>query len=822
MFVSQQRNFFLENWLQDIRYAIRTLAKGPGFALVAILTLALGIGANTAIFSVVENILLRPLPYPQPGQLVDISAAYLPALPKLSIAAGDFTDWRRQTQSVSALEAYSVISYGGNLTGDGEPQRVQTTYATSGFFPMLGIRPVVGRGFFLEEDRAGSGAIALLSHELWQSRYGADPRIVGQGITLDNQQYTVVGVLPAGFKLFRKADLWMPYGQMPEDLSDHIHHRLIVYARRKPDFTVSQVQAEFDELNRQEAIAYPEAHKNWTINVRQLEDPTATSLRKTLLLLSGAVGLVLLIACANIANLLLVRNAAREREIAVRTALGAGGWRLVRQLLTESMLLALLGGALGVLLALGGLRALAAVAPPNLAVLHGVAMNVWVFGFALCVCVLTGVVCGALPATQIFRANLNSILKQGSKGASNSGGHAVHKTLVVAEIAMALMPLLGAGLLLRSFQRVLDVDPGFRPDHILTMEIQHAGLSSAKFAQLPEAEQLRIARGLSQKLDEILEGVQALPGVKQAGGIDVLPLNRGLAQAARFAVEGQSAASRGALPIANIRTVTTDYFATAGIPLLRGRLLAKEDRGLLNTVINDTMARRFWPDGDAVGKRVNFCPLDAQVCWYTVVGIMGNVHQYGLEDDPGFDSYSAGGWTPNLVIRSASDPAALAAAVSDVVHKIDATLPIVNVTTMDGLIADSMSPRRFIAALISVFAGLALVLAAVGIYGVMSYSVSQRTQEIGIRMALGAQFADVRRMILRQSLAMTLLGVALGLAGSFALARFLASLLFGVGAYDAATFIGVAILLVAVAMTASYIPARRAVRVDPIVALRCE
>jgi putative ABC transport system permease protein len=807
---------------KDLRYAIRTLVKSPGFAVVAILTLGLGIGANTAIFSVVENVLLRPLPYPEPNLLVEISAAYLPALPKLSVAAGDFTDWRRAAKSVSALEACSVISYGSNLTGDGEPQRVQTTYATAGFFPMLGIRPVVGHLFSPEEDKTGNGSIAMLSHELWQSRYGADPQILGRSVTLDNEKYTIVGVLPAGFKMFRKADLWMPYGQMPENLSDHIHHRLIVYARRKPEFAISQVKAEFDELNHQEAIAYPEAHKNWTISVQQLQDPAAANLRKTLLMLSGAVGLVLLIACANIVNLLLVRNAAREREIAMRTALGADGWRLVRQLLTESMVISLLGGIFGLVLALVGLRVLSALVPPNLAVLHGVTMNVWVLAFALGVCVLAGLVCGALPATQVFKTNLNAVLKQGGKGSAGSGRHAVHKTLVVGEIAMALMPLLGAGLLLRSFQHVLEVDPGFRPDHILTMEIQHAGLSAAKFSQLPEAEQNRIQREQSQKFDEILEGVQALPGVKKAAGIDVLPLNRGLAQAARFAVEGEEVSSKGARPIANLRIVTTDYFSTAGISLLRGRLLTKDDRGLPNTVINDAMARRFWPNGDAVGKRVNFCPLDPQACWYTVVGIVGNVHQYGLEDDPGFDSYSAGGWTPNLVVRSASDPGALTAAVTDVVHKVDATLPIVSVLTMDELIANSMSPRRFVATLISVFAALALVLAAVGIYGVMSYAVSQRTQEIGIRMALGAQFGNVQSMILRQSLTLTLLGVALGLAGSFALVRFLSSLLFGVGAYDAATFFSVALLLVVVALAASYIPARRAVRVDPIVALRCE
>jgi putative ABC transport system permease protein len=812
----------IDNLLQDIRYGTRTLRKNPGFIVVAVVTLGLVLGANTAIFSIVENVLLRPLPYPQPEQLVEISSAYLPTLPKLAIAAGDFTDWKRQASTLSALEARSVISYGSNLTGDGEPQRVQTTYATSGLFAMLGIRAAAGRAFYPEEDKPGNAPIAMLSHELWQSRYGGDPGVVGRTITLDDQKYAITGVLPAGFQMFRKADLWMPYGQMPEDLSDHVHHRLTVYGRRKAEFSLAQVQAEFNELNHQEAIAYPAPHKNWTLNVEQLEDPAATNLRKTLLMLSGAVGLVLLIACTNIANLLLVRNAAREREFAVRTALGAGGWRLVRQLLTESVLISLSGGALGLMLAFGGLRLVGTLVPPSAAVLRRISMDGVVFVFAFCVCVLAGIICGVLPATQIFKTNVNAVLKQGGLGASGTGKQRVHKFLVVSEIAMALMPLLGAGLLLRSFQRVLEVDPGFRPDHLLTMEVQHAGVSATKFSQLPEEEQKKIAIQLSQKFDEILESVKSLPGVKAAGGIDVMPVNHGLAQAARFTVEGQPAPTDGAFAIAEMRTATTNYFSAVGIPLLRGRLLTKEDRGILNMVINETMAKRFWDDGDAVGKRVNLCPLDPEACWFTVVGIVGNVRQYGLDGTTSFDTYFAGGWTPHLLVRSATDPASLTAAVTQAVHKIDATLPIINITTMDGLISDSMSPRRFTATLTSVFAGLALLLATVGIYGVMSYSVSQRTQEIGIRMAMGAESKHVQSMILLQSMKMTLAGVAVGLTGAFLLVRFLSSLLFGVGEYDAITFMGVALLLMGVALAASYVPARRAVRVDPIVALRSE
>jgi putative ABC transport system permease protein len=812
----------MENLAQDIRYGIRTLAKNPGFTIAAVLTLALGIGANTAIFSVIENVLLRPLPYPQPERLVEIWNTYEPQVPRAGLSPGDYADWRQQNQSFSEMGAYARISQGFNLTGEGEPQRILAGYASSELFPMLGAKVVAGRSFLSEEDRAGSEPVVILSHRLWQSRFGGDPGVVGRAIAVDNQRYRVVGVLPAGFQLLRWPDLWMPIGQYGDDLTEHVHHAFDAVARLKPGISLAQARDEINRLNQQEAIRYPDAHKNFGVRVQTLQDPSAASLRNTLLVLFGAVGLVLLIACVNTANLLLVRNAAREREVAVRTALGASSGRLMRQLLTESTLLALLGGALGLFLAIAGLKVLLAFVPADLPVLRDSRLNGTVLVFTVAICIATGLACGLLPAVRMVKTNLAGVLKQGSKGASAAGHHKTHNVLVISEIAMALIPLIGAGLLLRSFQQMLEVDPGFRMDHILTMEIEQPALTFAQINQLSQEEQIKLGAKQAQQFERIATQIRALPGVTEVGGIDDLPLSNEFRQASRFVIEGQPLPAAGARPIVQFRTVSLSYFSTVGIPLRAGRLFTEDDSKLLNAVINETMAERFWPRGDALGKRVNLCSLDPKPCWYTIIGIAGNVHQFGLDGQPTFDLYFTGGWTPYLVVRTALDPLGIAAAVREVVHKVEPNLPVTHVMTMDGLLSGSVSPRRYSAVLIGIFAVLALLLAAVGIYGVMSYAVSQRTQEIGLRMALGAPAGSVRGMILGQMLRLTMLGVGIGLAGSFVVARFLASLLFGVGTYDPATFLGVAVLLVAVALSASYIPARRAMRVDPLVALRYE
>jgi putative ABC transport system permease protein len=813
----------MQTLMQDLRYALRTLVKSPGFTFVAVLTLALAIGANTAIFSVVENVLLRPLPYPEPQRLVEIFNTYFPQVPRTGLSPGDYADWREQAKSFSAMEAYAQVSQGLNLTGDGEPQRVQVAYVSAGLFGLLGASEAAGRFFVPEEDRAGHAPVVILSHRLWQSRFGTDPGVVGHTVALDDQRYTVVGVLPATFEMLRWADVWMPLGQYNDDLTEHVHHAFVAIARLKQGFSLTQAREEINALNRMEAAAYPDAHKNFGAVVQPLENPSAAKLRRTLVVLFSAVGLVLLIACANIMNLLLVRNASREREISLRTALGADTWRLLRQLLTESLMLTLAGGALGVILAFTGLKVLTVFAPSDLEALQRTSLNGWVLAFTLAVCIATGLVCGAVPALRTLRTDLAGALKQGSKGSSSLAHQRTHKLLVISEIAMAILPLIGAGLLLRSLQHLLTVDPGFRPDHVLTMEVQQAGLSFAQSSKLSQEEQVKLGESQSLKFEQIAAQIRTLPGVKEVGGIDDLPLGNELRQASRFVIEGQPLPAAGARPIAQTRTVSLSYFATARIPQLAGRAFTADDWKAFSTVvINEAMARRYWPKGDALGKRINFCSLDPKPCWVSIIGIVGNVHQFGLEAEPTYDSYFTGGWTPYLVIRSAVDPATLAQSITQMLHKSEPNLPISRVITMDGLISDSVSPRRFSAVLIGIFAGLALVLAAVGIYGVMSNTVSARKQEIGIRMALGAQPNGVKAMILAESARLTLMGIAGGLAAAFVLVRFLASLIFGVSAYDWVTFGGVAVLLTGVALVASYIPARRAVRVDPVIALRYE
>jgi putative ABC transport system permease protein len=808
--------------MQDIRYGARTLVKNRGFTVVAVFTLALGIGANTAIFSVVENVLLRPLPYTEPGRLVEIWNTYPPQVPRAALSPGDYADWQKEAKSFSEMGAYTNVSHGFNLTGEGDPRRVLAGYASSSFFPMLGVRVVAGRSFVAEEDRAGSAPVVLLSHRLWQGQFGGDPRVVGHTVGLDNRRFTVAGVLPAGFQLLRWADVWMPIGQYDDDLTEHVHHAFVAIARLKEGVSVSQARAEIEQLHHQSAVSYPVEHKNFGVLLQKLQDPAAEKLRGTLLILFGAVGLVLLIACANIVNLLLVRNAAREKEIAVRMALGANQWRLIRQLLTESLLLSFLGGGVGLVFAAGGLKVLNSLVPADLTVLRETGLNGWVLGFTVAVCLLAGMACGLLPALRTAKPNLAGTLKQGGKGGSAVGHHKTHNLLVITEVAMALVPLIGAGLLLRSFQNLMQVDPGFQTEHILTMEVEQPKLTFAQYGQLTDDEQTQLTKKQSLQFEQIAEQIRALPGVKEVGGIDDLPLGKELRQAGRFVIEGRPLPVAGARPIAQYRTASLRYFSTLQIPLRAGRLFNQEDWSLTNIAINDAMARRFWPDGDAIGKRVDLCSLDKKSCWYTIVGIVGNVHQFELESEPTYDIYFSAGWTPYFIIRTASDPTAVAAAATEVIHRADPSLPVTQLMTMDALLSDSVSTRRFSALLIAAFAVLALALAAVGIYGVMSYTVSQRTQEIGIRMALGAQPRNVQGMMLGHSVKLTLIGVSLGLAGAFALVRFLKSLLFGVGAYDAVTFTGVPLLLAAVAIAASYLPVLRAVRVDPIVALRYE
>jgi putative ABC transport system permease protein len=810
------------NLWQDLRHGLRALRKTPGFTAIAVLTLGLGIGANTAIFSVVENVLLRPLPYRDPSALVQVWNTYLPQFPQIPNSPGDFQDFRRQAASFSEMAAYVDIPQGFNLTGEGEPQRLEARYATSGFFSLLGIEPVAGRTFSPDEDQPGASPVVMLSHRLWQSRFGSAPAVIGRTLILDGRGYTLAGVLPAGFRLAPTTDIWVPAGQFGDDLTSHLHHEFNIIARLKPGVGISQAQAELVTLNHQEEQAFPDTHKNWGVLVTPMEDPSAVKMRVALLVLFGAVGLVLLVACANIVNLLLARNAVRQKEIALRVALGASRSRLLGQLLTESTLLSLLGGALGILLAMVGLRVLGAFVPPDLASVKETGLNGWVLGFTLAVSLFAGIVCGLIPAVLTLKQDLHGILKEGTRTAGAAGGQKIRSLLVVSEIALALIPLVGAGLLIRSFHRLLEVDPGFQRDHILAMEVDQPQLPPAEQNKLTDEQQTELARKQALRFDELVQHLQALPGTKAAGGITVLPLGSSMRSASRFVVEGQPLPANGARPVAETRGVSSGYFAAMGIPLRIGRPLDAHDYGGYNIAVNEVIAKRFWTGGDPIGKRINLCSLDPHPCWFTIVAVVGNVHQYGLEAAPTPDVYFTGGWTQYAVIRTASDPVALAQASIGEIHKFDPSLPVTHVMTLDNLLADSVSPRRFSTFLLGVFAGLALLLAAMGIYGVMSYVVSLRTNEIGIRMALGAQSRDIWRLVIGRGAQLALAGVALGLIGAFALTKLISSLLYGVKPTDPVTFGGVALLLVGVALLACYVPARRAMRVDPMVALRYE
>jgi putative ABC transport system permease protein len=811
----------MEHVLQDLRHAFRALRKSPGFTTVAVLTLGLGIGANTAIFSVVENVLLRPLPYRDPTALVQVWNTYLPQFPQVPNSPGDFQDFGRQAASFSGMAAYVDIPQGFNLTGDGEPQRLEARYATSGLFSLLGVQPVVGRSFLPEEDKPGQSPVILLSHRLWQSRFGSNPAAVGRTLILDGRGYVLAGILPASFRLAPSTDIWMPAGQYGDDLTSHLHHEFNIIGRLKPGISISQAQAELSTLNRQEEQAFPDTHKNWGILVTPMEDPSAVKMRVALLILFGAVGLVLLLACANIVNLLLARNAVRQKEIALRVALGASRSRLLGQLLTESILLSLLGGALGILLAAAGLRILGAFVPSDLARVRDTGLNGGVLGFTLAVSFLVGIVCGLIPAIQTLKQDLQGTLKEGTRSAGAAGGQKIRSLLVVSEIALALIPLVGAGLLIRSFHRLLEVNPGFQPEHILSMEVDQPQLPPDEINKLTPEQQIALSKKQSLQFDQLAQKIQELPGVKAVGGISVMPLGSAMRSASRFVIDGQPLPANGARPVAETRVVSPGYFAAMGIPLRMGRPLDAHDYGEQRVIVNDAIANRFF-GGDAVGKRVNLCSLDPTPCWSTIIGVVGNVHQYGLEAAPTLDIYFTGGWTQYLLVSASPDAAVLDQTVINQVHAFDPTLPVTHILTLDNLLSDSVSPRRFSTFLLGIFAGLALLLAAMGIYGVMSYVVSLRTNEIGIRMALGAQPRDIWRLVIGRGVQLAFAGVALGLIGAFALTKLIASLLYGVTPSDPLTFGGVALLLVGVALLACYVPARRAMRVDPMIALRYE
>jgi putative ABC transport system permease protein len=802
---------------QDVRYSLRLLMKRPGFTLVAIITLALGIGANTAIFSIVNSVLLRPLCFSNPDRLVIIRATNLQKeITTNQVSLPDALDWKAQSQSFEDVALLGGWNF--NLTEVDEPERIQGALVTSNFFPLLGRLPMLGRAFTPEEAQPGKTNVVILSHALWQRRFGADPMIIGQSLTLNGATSTVIGVMPADFGYpYQNVGIWAPLAGEDEARNSRW---LTAIGRLKASATLKQARSELDTIAGRLEQSYTDSNAGWGVNLITLQDSITQEIRPALLMLLGAVGLVLLIACANVATLVLARGVSRRREFAIRVALGATRPRLIRQLLTESAMLSLLGGGLGILLALWGVGFLLVAAPRDIPRLNEIKIDGAVLGFTLAVSLLTALLAGLAPA--LLAANLDpyETLKE-ERIAAGGSRQPLRSLLVVAEVALALVLLTGAGLLIRSFLRVEQVDAGFRAENLLTMEMI---LTGPKYGSL---------NGQQVFVTQTLQQIEALAGVESASAITTLPVGGTSGQVNySFVAEGRQA-REGEDPNAYYRSISPGYFQTMGIALAAGRYFSESDdqQAPRVAIINQAMARRIWPDQDPVGKRLRWTsgPWSGdQSQWMRIVGVAGDVKQYGLEAAEQLAVYvpyrqknPAWRWL-SLVVRTRADPGGLTRAVTGSIHAVDRNLPVYLVRPMEQILSESLGARRFSLLLLTILALLALVLASVGIYGVIAYSVSQRTREIGIRVALGARRRDILQVTLGQGLRLILFGVALGLGAAIALTRLLAGLLFGVSATDPLTLTGVTLLLAGVALLACYIPARRAMRVDPMIALRDE
>lgn len=800
----------------DIRYGLRMLAKSPGFTAVAVLTLALGIGANTAIFSLINAVLLRPLPFHEPERLVmvweEVSAI---GFPRDDVAPANYVDWKTQNWVFEDMAALDHRSF--DLIGDGEPEKILAYGVTSNFFPLLGIQPALGRNFSAEEDKPGAGKVTILSFGLWQRRYGGEPGIIGRDILLNGEKYTVVGVMPRGFQFLHSyIGLWVPAALESSELADRDNHYLTVVARMKPGVTLDQAQADVLTITQRIARAYPNEAEGLGSVVVPMREQLVGNVRRPLVVLLVAVGLVLLIACANIASLLLARAATRRKEIAVRTALGANRARILRQLLTESVLLAGLGGALGLLFATWSFEFLEKLIPTGLVMTASLKIDLQVLGYALAISFLTGVVFGLAPGLQASRVDLNEALKQGgTRTSASAGGNKLRGAFVVGQVALALVLLVGAGLMIQTVFHLLHQYTVFQPEKLLTMR---TGLASFKYGEHAR----RVAF-----YDQVLERVTALPGVVSAGYTTSVPLQR-KGGANGFTIEGRPP-EPGVFTNAIHRQVSAGYFQTMGIGLRQGRYFTEQDdqQSVPVAIINETMARQYWPEG-ALGKRFRLGVPEAP--WLTIVGVVADVRQMGMDAPVKAEMYlpyrqiTSHLWVAprDLVIRAAGDPMSLVAAVREEIRAVDPDQPVSNIATMDELLGEEAGSRWLAMILVAAFAGLALVLASLGIYGVLSYVVAQQTPEIGVRLALGAQPRDILGLVLKKGMGLALLGLVVGLVSSVALTRLMSSLLFGVTATDPLTFGGVAGVLVAVALLACYIPARRATKVDPMVALRYE
>lgn len=795
---------------QDVRFALRTLLKQRGFTLVAIITLALGIGANSAIFTVVNAVLLRPLAYSQPDKLVKVYETFLPS-GWGSVSAANYQDWRAQNTVFSQLAAYS-IGGGFNLQAADNPQRLNGISCTANLFEILGVQPQLGRAFLAEENEPGKNRVVMLSDTLWRTNFGADPNLIGREIQLNGVNHRVVGVLPRGFAFpSRRTEIWAPLALDEKAWANRGSHQYQVMGRLKPDTSLAQAHEQMASIAANIERQYPKEQTGRSVRLTQYQEEVVQNVRPALLTLFAAVGCVLLIACANVANLLLARATGRRKEIAIRMALGASRWRLLRQLLTESVLLAVAGGVLGLLLAKWGVTALVALAAGLLPRAQEVALDASVVGFTFALAVLTGLFFGLIPAWQSSKGDVQWALKE-SGNSGSSPRNWLRSVFVITEVAVALMLLIGAGLLIRSFARLQETETGLRTEHVLTASLN---LPQAKYDK-PET--------VSDFYQRLLENLAAQPGIEAAGAINLLPIAQ-YGNNGNYLIEGENITEINRGPIAEVRIVTTGYFDAFGIPLLAGRSLNQQDQ--LNSpqvaLVNQTWAKRHAANPqDVIGKRFGFGDTQR----WTVVGVVGDVKQSGLTQSTRAEIYYPHAQAPNsslnLIVRSTADPTTLTTTLRREVFKLDPAQPLANVRTMETVVVESIADRRFNMLLLGLFAGLALVLAALGIYGVLSYTVAQSTRELGIRMALGAQARDVLRLVIGQGLLLTLAGIVLGLGGAFALTRWLESLLFGVKATDPLTFAAVPTVLLAIALLSCLVPARRATKVDPLVALRSE
>ena len=817
---------------QDLRYGARMLLKNPGITFVVILALALGIGANTAIFSVVNAVLLRPLPYDEADRLVLLSET-TKVMPEISVSYPNFSDWRNQNHVFEKIGVYNRSSY--NLTGSGEAERLITGQVSADLFSALRANAAIGRLFTNEEDKPGGTPVVLLSYGLWQRRFGGQSSILNQPLTLNGKSYTVIGVMPQGYQFPSRVEMWVPVGQLSGQSvwqARGNHPGLFGVARLKPGVTLAAAQADMDNIAANLEKQYQDSNAGNGVKVEPLLEVFVSDVRRALWVLFAAVAFVLLIACANIANLLLARATARQKEMAIRAAMGAGRWRIARQLLTESVLLALVGGTLGLLLARWGIELILYISPDAIPRSREIALDWRVLAFTIGVSFVTGILFGLVPALQAGVVDVHETLKETGRGTSRR--HWLRSSLVVVEVATTLVLLIGAGLMIRSFYRLQKVNPGFSYEHLTSFSIS---LPQKKY---PKDEQRQ------DFYKRLLDNIRGLPGVEASAAASGLPLGNNGWQTS-FTVDGQPIPPRNQIPLMEACIVTPDYFRAMNIPLKRGRFfidhddrsfLAGKDLSKLNEdertmagvnaiIIDEEFARRHWPNEDPVGKRIKFGGMDPKAPVVTVLGVVGRVKMEDLSSDSKrvqgyfpFAQLPNGGMT--VIIKGSSDPNQMVAAVRQQVKEIDPDQPIYNIRTMEEIRAESVAPERLNLTLLSLFAGIALVLAIVGIYGVMSYTVTQRTHEIGIRMAIGAQPRDVFRMVVGQGMMLALVGVAFGLVGAFVLTRLMTTMLFGVAPTDPATFGSIAVLLTAVALVACYIPGRRATKVDPVVSLRYE